>query len=192
MAKNIEIEFKILINEKTYNQIIQDYSPYLIDAYIQTNIYFTHPIFLQNKYMLRIREKKNVYEMTLKKPYHNHSVETNITLSSQEKDDFINFRKTNDEMNALFLELGINPQDLDELATLTTYRCDFNLDGDILSLDKNSYNQFLDYELELEVQNEQLGYNKFIKIINDYQLHYTKNAQSKFKRVLDSLGGTHD
>lgn len=56
MNEQIEIEYKILLSENIFKQILEDYPVY--KDYIQTNYYFTHKLLQQKKYMLRIREKK--------------------------------------------------------------------------------------------------------------------------------------
>ena len=42
MEENLEIEFKILLDKKVYDQIINDYS--IDTSYTQTNYYLMHPI----------------------------------------------------------------------------------------------------------------------------------------------------
>ena len=86
--QQLEIEYKILLTHQIFNQILEDYHDAITKDYIQTNDYFTHPLLSQKKYMLRIRTKNNQYELTLKRPYQNHQLETNIPLTKKEKDLF--------------------------------------------------------------------------------------------------------
>ena len=75
MKEHIEIEYKVLLDQKTFQTLLNHYPHY--HEYIQTNYYFTHPLLKQKKYMLRIREKNNNYEMTLKRPLDRHHLESN-------------------------------------------------------------------------------------------------------------------
>ena len=66
---HLEIEFKILINQETYEKIIADYQSKQIDEYSQTNYYLFHDELDKRRYSLRIRYKKGKYELTLKTPH---------------------------------------------------------------------------------------------------------------------------
>ncbi|WP_044600422.1 CYTH domain-containing protein [Candidatus Stoquefichus massiliensis] len=185
--EQIEIEYKILITEDIFYQILSDYHEQIKHDYIQINDYFTHPLLQQKKYMLRIRTKNNQYEMTLKRPLHNHRLETNIILTPQQKEDFYNMRSLHNEITDILRQENIPIQELQQQFSLTTHRYDIPLLEGMLSLDMNTYLNQVDYELEFEVFNEQEGYQKFLDIIKPYQLHYTTNCDSKIKRVLDAI-----
>lgn len=185
--EQIEIEYKILLTEDTFYQILKDYHNQIQHDYIQINDYFTHPILQQKKYMLRIREKNNQYEMTLKRPIHQHRLETNIILTSQQKEDFYNNRTLHNEITDILIHENIPIAELQQQFSLTTHRYDIPLHEGMLSLDINTYFNKKDFELEFEVFHEKEGYQKFLEIIKPYQLHYTKNCHSKIKRVLDSI-----
>ena len=88
MEENLEIEFKILLDKKVYDQIINDYS--IDTSYTQTNYYLMHPILTKLKYSLRIREKNNQYELTLKQPQTTGSLETNLIINKDAKDKILN------------------------------------------------------------------------------------------------------
>ena len=185
MNEHLEIEYKILLTEEIYEKIVSDYKSAITSIYSQTNFYFTHPLLSKHKMMLRIREKGIHYELTLKRPYQGHNIETNVALTKQEKDDFINHLDMHNEIIEILSQYGINYQDLKQEYSLTTVRTDIQLKEGVLSLDKNTYtNQMVDYELEFEVNNQETGYQKFLDIIKPYHLNYSHNCESKFKRVL--------
>ena len=83
MNEHIEIEYKILLDENTFYWILQDYQSLIQRDYIQVNYYFTNTILQQKKYMLRIREKDNSFELTLKRPIKNHRLETHVLLTPE-------------------------------------------------------------------------------------------------------------
>ena len=184
MNEHIEIEYKILLDENTFYWILQDYQSLIQRDYIQVNYYFTNTILQQKKYMLRIREKDNSFELTLKRPIKNHRLETNVLLTPEEKDDFFSHRPITNEIIDLLKEDNINPLELENQFSLKTHRYDIILPEGILSLDENTYCQKHDYELEFEVKDEQEGYQQFLNIIHQYGLNYTKNCPSKIQRVL--------
>ena len=186
MNEHIEIEYKILLDENTFYWILQDYQSLIKRDYIQVNYYFTNTILQQKKYMLRIREKDNSFELTLKRPIKNHRLETNVLLTPEEKDDFFSHRPITNEIIDLLKEDNINPLELENQFSLKTHRYDIILPEGILSLDENTYCQKHDYELEFEVKDEQEGYQQFLNIIHQYGLNYTKNCPSKIQRVLAS------
>lgn len=186
MNEHIEIEYKILLDENTFYWILQDYQSLIQRDYIQVNYYFTNTILQQKKYMLRIREKDNSFELTLKRPIKNHRLETNVLLTPEEKDDFFSHRPITNEIIDLLKEDNINPLELENQFSLKTHRYDIILPEGILSLDENTYCQKHDYELEFEVNDEQEGYQQFLNIIHQYGLDYTKNCPSKIQRVLAS------
>ncbi|MEG0277338.1 MAG: CYTH domain-containing protein [Coprobacillus sp.] len=185
MKEQIEIEYKILIDKDIFLKVINDYQ--VEKDYIQTNYYLTHPVLQDKKYMLRIREKNNSYEFTLKRPYQNHQLETNVIIDKEIKDKIMNHQYVDNEIMDILKHENINPLELKQQFSLTTHRYDIQLKEGTLSLDHNQYLHLEDYELEFEVYEESTGYQRFLEIIKPYQLHYTKNCQSKIKRVLDAL-----
>ncbi len=133
--QQLEIEYKILLTHQIFNQILEDYHDAITKDYIQTNDYFTHPLLSQKKYMLRIRTKNNQYELTLKRPYQNHQLETNIPLTKKEKDLFFQFQLKN-EITDILEQEGIPFHELAHLFSLTTHRYDILLPEGTLSLDR--------------------------------------------------------
>lgn len=187
MKEHIEIEYKILLSKETFHKIINDYQNQITNHYIQTNYYLIHPLLQQKRYMLRIREKNNTYEMTLKRPFQGHRLETNVMITKEEKDAIINHQMIDNEIIDILIQEHINPLELQQQFSLTTHRYDIHLNEGILSLDQNTYLNKRDYELEFEVYNEKEGYVKFLEIIKPYNLHYLHNCTSKIQRALQSL-----
>lgn len=187
MNELIEIEYKILITKDIFKQILSDYQSQIKNDYIQINYYFTHPLLQEKAYMLRIREKNNELEMTLKRPYLHHRLETNVPITKQDKDNLINHIMIDNEIIDILKAENIPPLELQQQFSLTTHRYDIPLEDGLLSIDKNIYLDQTDYEIEFEVQDEKKGLQSFLKIIEPYHLHYQGNCPAKIRRVLDSL-----
>lgn len=187
MNEHIEIEYKILLSQETFHRILIYYQNQITHDYIQTNYYLTHPILNKKKYMLRVREKHNHFELTLKRPYQNYLIETNVSLNSQEKEAILQHQPLSNEITDILEKDGIRILDLECQFSLTTHRYDIPLKEGMLSLDDNTYLEQHDYELEFEVYHEKEGYAQFLEIIQLFQLEYIQNCPSKIKRVLDTL-----
>ena len=191
MNELIEIEYKMLLDENIFFKIKNDYKDRISHEYIQTNYYFTHPLIKQKRMMLRIREKNNEYELTLKRPYFHHRLETNVSLSIDEKESFFNHLEINNEIIEILKNEGIDYKDVVNEYSLTTHRCDIVLDEGVLSLDENVYLNKKDYEIEFEVNDSDTGLKKFNEIIKPYNLIYITNCKSKVRRALDAYLGNH-
>ena len=70
MATNIEIEAKVLISEKEYNNVLNHFKDRVIKEYDQINHYIDSDDLALKKLGIgcRIREKDNTYTLTLKAP----------------------------------------------------------------------------------------------------------------------------
>ncbi|MCD8029166.1 MAG: CYTH domain-containing protein [Erysipelotrichaceae bacterium] len=192
MNEQIEIEYKILLTKDTYQQILNEYQNQITDAYLQVNDYFTHPLLSKKHFMLRIRSKKDKYELTLKRPYLGHRLETYIDISKKERESFINHEPMNNEIISILEENNISYNELQQLYSLNTYRIDILLNEGMLSLDKNNYLDKEDYELEFEVNNPDIGYSKFLDIIKPYNLKYTRNCTNKVVRAMTRYNELHN
>lgn len=187
MQTHLEIEFKILLTKDIFNKILKDYQDQVIEQYEQTNYYLMHPSLDKNQYMLRIRKKKGQFELTLKEPKAQGNLETNITLSKEEANDILHKQYPKNIIFEKLLDLGITLQDLDSSNYLQTLRSDIKLPFGLLSLDKNTYKDIIDYELELEVTNKKEGEKVFLQLLQKYQLSYEQNCLSKIKRLKQTL-----
>lgn len=185
--EQIEIEFKILVTEKIYQQIKKDYQKAVCQTYIQTNFYLMHPQLEKRHYMLRIREKNNSYELTLKRPHHVGHKEMNIDIDEKIKNMIFHHQKVDNTIFDILKEQNIDYRELDCSHFLKTTRTDILFNEGTLSLDKNEYNGIIDYEIEFEVHDPEIGKKKFLDIIQPYHLQYTKNCESKIKRMSSSL-----
>ncbi|MBS5587421.1 MAG: CYTH domain-containing protein [[Clostridium] spiroforme] len=185
MEENLEIEFKILLNKEVYNQIISDYP---IDvSYTQTNYYLMHPILNKLKYSLRIREKNNQYELTLKQPQTTGTLETNLIIDKETKDKILNNQLIHNKVFDLLSEYNLDSTMFNTNNSLKTLRKEIHTPYGLICLDYNCYNHMEDYELEYEVVDYTQGKQAFLKFIKQYNLSYKHNCISKIHRLINSL-----
>ena len=92
MSQSIEIEFKNLLSIEEFNKMISYFQLSDDDFFRQINHYFdTKDFALKNLgCALRIREKKEYFEMTLKQPHPDGLLETTQTLTEKEANDLLN------------------------------------------------------------------------------------------------------
>lgn len=165
MKKEIELEFKSLISEKKYKQL-EKYFEKIADKqklYSQKNYYFDSKDEVLNKLgiTLRLREKNDKWEKTLKLPSLNknnkykESIEINEEISEEKAKMFIEdgFDLEDETLKNILKPLGNLNLKMECLGSLKTERLDFKFYSDTISLDKSMYNDVIDYEIEWETSN---------------------------------------
>lgn len=179
MIQNIEKEYKVLLTEFQYQQLISLLSPN--KPVKQTNYYYdTIDHQIQNKKgAMRIREKNGKYIFTLKIRKDQDSlfeyekiVQTNDSSVFLDKDISQLLRKY--DLNGPFQLIGY----------MTTYRSLCISEYAEICLDKNIYKNTTDYEIEYEYKKEHDGLSVFESILQKVGLHYEKNCASKIARAL--------
>lgn len=190
MATNIEIEAKVLIDEKGYKAIKDKYEEYSKNAYLQTNYYIDTPDFYlrKNGMSLRIREFSNSYEMTLKTPLSEGLLEKTEEIT---KNAYLDMKKNNilpnGKIKQFVISLGIDPEMLKIQATLQTERVDIDFESGVFSIDKNSYSGKVDYELEKESNNLKDAEEFLANICKEVGILYNINKISKQARAFSAL-----
>jgi uncharacterized protein YjbK len=185
MSETIEIEFKNLLTKVEYENLLQTFNVKEKDVVMQSNHYFDTPEFdLKNLgSALRIREKRNNLELTLKQPVAVGLLETTQHLS------------VNEFQAAIQLQIfpkGIVQERLEQLkiafnkivyfGSLTTKRAEFPYKVGLLVLDHSFYLKKEDYEIEYEVEDFQRGQLAFKELIEQYHipLRITPNKIARF------------
>lgn len=191
MGSNIEIEAKVLINKDEYESVIEHLQ---LDKYRrlqQTNYYIdtrNHDI-KKNGFALRVREKNEEFELTLKTPLSEGLLEKNESISWRVFEELKEKNIFPDGGIKKFLAiLGIDVNDLRIITSLTTDRIQMNYQNAILAVDKNSYSQIVDYELEVE-STSILGAQETLKrILEECGIKdFSFNLISKQSRALNAL-----
>ncbi|MBQ3253426.1 MAG: CYTH domain-containing protein [Acholeplasmatales bacterium] len=179
MHKNREIEFKTFISEEDYNRLISEFG---LDnnIFAQTNFYFdTDDLKLMNeKTVLRIRQKGNNFKLTKKTRAEVGADETHILISKDKALDLLQ-----NGFNAKVIGL---PYFVTKIAELTTYRASVPFKDGTLFLDKSVYYGNVDYEIEYEVDDVKQGTKDFQLFMKQYNIEY-KESIRKSKRAYDHI-----
>lgn len=188
MAQEIEIEFKNLLTIDEYNKLLK-HIPFPTESQIQTNYYFEtkHRSLQELGCALRIREKNNFYQLTLKEPHEKGLLETHDTLSKEEADNWIQGKLIEKpETMARLKDLGIHLSSLHCFGSLTTKRKELYKNNIIFVLDYSFYNGKSDYELELEADTRENGFIQFQELLQHYQIPRRKTP-NKVERFFASF-----
>lgn len=189
MAQEIEIEFKNLLTEAEYRRLEDFFNIKDTKANPHTNHYFeTENFDLKNKHAaLRIREKDNYFQLTLKEPHQDGLLETHDTISAEEAAAWINNDIIPKPQVAVQLnQLGIDFTALRYGGTLTTERKEVNYKDTTVVLDYSTYNGKEDYELELEAYDKDEGEKVFNQLLEELEIS-RKQTPNKIQRFYSTL-----
>lgn len=175
---NVEIEFKTAITLDIYKMLLKEFN-LEENVFLQTNYYFdTEDLALnKDKIVLRIRQKGDIYKVTLKKQSDKQAFENHVIITKEKalemiKDGF----NTNEFFDDINLEVKF-------LASLDNYRVSTPHFENTLFLDRCDYHNITEYELEYEVSNFEDGEKAFHKLLAKYNIPYIKSKR-KSERAL--------
>ena len=188
MDQHIEIEFKNLLDEKEFRQLIDHFEIDAADFTSQHNHYFDTSEFKLKKRSsaLRIREKNNRYELTLKQPATEGLLETNQDITAEAATAFLKHGTFPEGMILRLLTAeGFAPGAFSCFGTLQTDRFEFPYKQGLLVLDHSSYLNQEDFELEYEVTDAKAGKNIFLTLLQSLQIpeRKTENKVKRFYRA---------
>lgn len=192
MATNIEIEAKALIKEEDYNKLIKEFENENAFFFDQTNYYVETKNFDLKKLGvgLRVRSINDKFVLTLKAPMSEGLLEKEENIS---EDQFIMFEKKNIfpecSLKDFIIMLGFDIKKLKIMAKLRTHRTQLELDEGkhILCIDRNDYNNLVDFELELEGNSLGKAKTRLEQFCIEHEIEYKDNPRSKQTRALESL-----
>lgn len=187
MAQNIEIEFKNMLTEKEFHILLQRFNLNDSHFYTQVNHYFDTPDFLlkQHGCNLRIRAKKNGFEMTLKQPHPDGLLETNEELDEETASALLKGGPLKEGMIIEeLLRLDIPIAELRYFGSLETKRAEVEYRGGELVLDCSSYLNVQDYEVEYEVNDRLQGEAAFLELLAEARIPVRK-AKNKVERFYE-------
>ena len=187
MSQNIEIEFKNMLTKEEFIQIKSHFQVKSSDFVKQENHYFDTLDFAlkSNGCALRIREKKERFEMTLKQPHPEGLLETNQILSDEQANILLNGGQIMDGIvKTQILTLNVNTDDIQYFGSLITDRVEFPYLEGLLVLDFSSYLNVQDYELEYEVSNRDPGESTFLNLLSKLNIPIRK-SKNKVRRFYE-------
>lgn len=179
MYKNREIEFKTYISEEQYNKLISEFQ---LDnnIFAQTNYYFDteDSKLLNEKTVLRIRQKCCNFKLTKKTRAELGADETHLFLSKEKADELL--------ANGFDANIIGIPYFVKNVCNLTTYRASTPYKNGVLFFDKSVYYNNTDYEIEYEVDDINEGLRDFKNFLEQYNIEF-KESIRKSKRAYDSM-----
>jgi uncharacterized protein YjbK len=190
MSTNIEIEAKILVNEKEFNLLKSVLKIEEKLRVIQTNHYIDDPIGSLRKYgfALRIRELNQTFTLTLKSPMAEGTLEKNQSLSEQA---YLNYKSKKVFPLGLikdFLDMfGFDTTKLQIITQLTTERYETTFEGRHVCLDKNSYHGLIDFEVESEESSLKHAAETLMLLCEKANIEYKANHVSKYARAIKTI-----
>lgn len=188
MSNAIEIEAKAMISKGDYQKLVGKFSNF--PSYVQTNYYIDTDSFILRKegLGLRIREKGGLYEMTLKTPLSQGLLEKNCSWSKETFEDFSqNGIFPDGDIKRFLTMLDIDVSSLHIKTSLTTKRIDAPYKEGKLSIDENHYSNIVDYEVELEHNNERDAENGLRELLEENGIPFVLNKKTKVARALDAI-----
>lgn len=177
--------YKTLLSKAEYEKLSEKFKNEYSNT--QTNYYFDTSRFTlkASKIGLRVR-KRDQYELTLKRKRGYALQEINEVITEEQFNTFIETGIIpSEEINSALAEV-IKEQLLQNYMTLTTFRITFPYLSGKLSIDKCTYVNTTDYELEFETTEEVTGKREFISLVNGFGIVY-KLSKAKIQRAYDAL-----
>lgn len=181
-----------MLTKDEYQMLITFFKIHNEQIITQENHYFDTPSFhlKENGAALRIRQKKNQFEMTLKQPYQNGLLETNQNVSLEEAAQAIQTGKLpSGPIKELVSKMNISFSDIEYFGSLVTQRAEIKYKDGLLVFDHSLYLNKEDFELEYEVENYHLGKQIFLEFLDQHNIPQRK-TDNKIKRFyLQKLKG---
>ena len=188
MDQHIEIEYKNLLTKQDFERLQQFFKIESNQFFTQQNHYFdTKDFDLKSQASaLRIREKNETFELTLKQPAAEGKLESNQMITKQEAAAFLKDGQfPAGAVQAIIKQAGLNPLQFTCFGTLRTDRAEISYRGGLIVLDHSYYGGKEDYELEYEVEDAQAGQKIFMELLEtlNIPLQKTENKVKRFYQV---------
>ena len=184
MSREIEIEFKNMLTETEFRLLMEHFSLEQSDFILQTNYYFETLAFaLKNlQAALRVREKQGKYMLTLKEEKSFGQLETSQPLSKTEAHACILTRQfPQGPVLQRLDDLGVEPGEIQYVGALETLRAEVPYEGGLLVLDRSSYFQKVDFEVEYEVEDPVQGKKIFYALLQKLNIP-VRESENKIAR----------
>ena len=190
-----EFESRVMLTTEEYLNIVSFYMKlYPEHHFLQnTNIYFdSDDLYLRQQHItLRVRIINDVKcELTAKIKGDNGDQEITDTLSLKEMDTLLNDNVFPEgSVKKYLLTLSYPLSSYHQIVTLYNRRLEIQYDDHLLVIDKNTYSDIVDYNLEIETENDiNLSRKILDKYINKFNLSLLKQKyMGKATRAIMSI-----
>ena len=178
---NMEYEARVMINENQYSSVIDFYLKQGKECHklVNLNYYYDDDkmTISNNHHVLRLREINEVnHELTLKIKGDNGDIEINRHLTSSEMNELMDQVNISDvEIIERLKEIGVDLANLKLVAKLKTERIEIQEEDYLLVIDKNYYNDKIDYNLEVESTSKNLAVERLKQAIEQFGIEYKKD-----------------
>ncbi|WP_347565204.1 CYTH domain-containing protein [Candidatus Enterococcus moelleringii] len=188
MNDSIEIEYKTMLTQSEYLQLIAYYQLNSSHFVTQTNLYFDTSVYqLKEKNMgLRVRVFDTEAEATLKIPQKIGLLEVTDKITQAEADEAVKtkqFPQSAQHISDVLKSETIETEELQLIGRLVTRRAELVITEGKLALDENWYQDQHDFELELEVQDSGKNESDFFALLNQFNIPY-RPAKNKIVRAV--------
>ena len=189
MSNAIEIEAKVLLSKEDYQTLTKRFPG--ATRYVQTKYYIDSDdrLLLKEGIALRIREKRGLYELTLKTPLSQGLLEKNCAITI---DDLVYLRDDGKfpegDISRFLTMLDIDISKLKILTSMTTERLDVKYEGGLLSLDRSTYSGITDYEVEFEYNNMADAERILSALLEENHIAFEFSKTSKIHRAMAAIG----
>ena len=190
---SMEYEARVMVSESQYSKIRDKYlnSGHICHEFTNKNTYFdTSDLYMTNHHIvLRIREIDDIEkELTLKVKLENGDEE--ITERNISDNDCCRYLAGEIDAKQIVKELtmrGVDVNDLRVVATLVTERLEVSFSNFLLVIDKNYYNNKIDFNIEVESTSRKEAEKYLLEIIEPFAIEYKKDYISKSRRAILKL-----
>lgn len=190
MTKQIEIEFKNILTKKQYDDLLKAFQINVEQIHRQANHYFDTTDFQLKQLMsgLRIRQKKQHFECTLKEKSAEHThIETTDIITEQQANEMLQGEQWHaPAVHKRLVDLNINTENLQLFGSLVTDRVEFTYKGGLLVFDHSLYLQQEDYEVEYETDDATTGYAIFQQFLQEHHIEQ-QTTDKKIARFMKAL-----
>ena len=187
MSKEVEIEFKNMVDKEQFQQLLQFFHIDDDQFFTQSNEYFdTDDYLLKKKHSaLRIRDKNGQFELTLKTPAPIGLYEYNQMISASEVAQIKTKQLFPDGIVKTELEnIQLPLTQLQSFGKIVTKRAEVNYKDWLLVFDHSYYLDHEDYEIEYEVDDYDGGKLIFRQLLEQLHIPVMK-ADNKIARLFN-------
>lgn len=179
--ENLEIEYKVMIDEIAYQKMKEWYSLRSFVMHDQINEYYDtqNEDLRKNHLSLRIRSLllENRWLMTLKVPEKEGKREYEFFISHND----LNLMPV--QIESILNAYQIQKNELFSFSSLRTFRYETQYENTTLCLDCSEYNGWIDYEMECEAESMEKARQTLIDLLQKQEICFMESSFSKVARA---------